>query len=250
MDCYKDFAKVYDRLINCDIDYKSWSDFILSLCSKRNIEFDSYLDIACGTGNMAEQLCKSFSSNWLVDMSMEMLSEAEIKLRDKGIKAKYVCQNIKDLNLNKKFDLITCCLDSTNYLLKDRDLLNYFNNVRLHLKENGLFIFDINSYYKLTEILGNNVYNYDDEDVTYIWENSLNNEIVDMFLTFFVREGEFYRRFDEEHSERAYKETDIERMLNVSGLGILYKFDSYELEKVNENTERIVYVVIKEESNG
>jgi SAM-dependent methyltransferase len=179
---------------------------------------------------------------------MEMLSEAEIKLRDKRIKAKYACQNIKDLKLNKKFDLITCCLDSTNYILKDRDLVSFFKNIKLHLKDNGLFIFDINSYYKLTEILGNNVYNYDDEDVTYIWENSINNEIVDMFLTFFVREGDLYRRFDEEHSERAYREADIENMLDISGLKVLYKFDSYELEQVKEDTERIVYAVaVKEE---
>ena len=136
---------------------------------------------------MAEQICTKFKNTWLVDMSNEMLSEAESKLRNMGVKARFVCQNIKDLNLNKKFDLITCCLDSTNYILKEKDLINYFHNVKMHLKEDGIFVFDINSYYKLTDILGNNVYNYDDDNVTYIWENSLNNEIVDMFLTFFCK---------------------------------------------------------------
>jgi len=251
MSCYKDFAKIYDQLINCDIDYKSWSEFILSICKEQSVNFLDYLDLACGTGNMAEQICTKFKNTWLVDMSNEMLSEAESKLRNMGVKAKFVCQNIKDLNLNKKFDLITCCLDSTNYILKEKDLINYFHNVKMHLKEDGIFVFDINSYYKLTDILGNNVYNYDDDSVTYIWENSLNNEIVDMFLTFFVREEEMYRRFDEEHSERAYKEEKIESILDGAGFKKICKFDNYELKKVSEKTERIVYVVmVKGESNS
>lgn len=247
MSCYKDFAKIYDQLINCDIDYKAWSELILSVCQEKSINYFDYLDLACGTGNMAEQISKKFKNTWLVDLSNEMLSEAESKLRDMGVKAKYVCQDIKNLNLNKKFDLITCCLDSTNYILKEMDLVNYFENVKSHLKENGIFVFDVNSYYKLTDILGNNVYNYDDEDVTYIWENSLNNEIVDMFLTFFVREGDFYRRFDEEHSERAYKEETIDKIIEDTGFNTIYKFDNYELKSVSEKTERIAYVVMNKE---
>ncbi|MGE5627115.1 MAG: class I SAM-dependent DNA methyltransferase [Solirubrobacterales bacterium] len=249
MGCYIEFAKVYDKLINCDIDYESWGKFILELCNEKNLDFSNYLDLACGTGNMAQQLSSSFHDTWLVDMSMEMLSEAEAKLRNMGIKAKYVCQDIRELNLNMKFDLITCCLDSTNYLLSEEDLQCYFMNVRHHLKDNGVFIFDINSYYKITEILGNNVYNYDDSEVTYIWENSLNDEIVDMFLTFFVRDGEMYRRFDEEHSERAYRDKTIETLLKSAGLEVLYKFDNYDNKQIDEQTERIVYVVKIKEDN-
>jgi ubiquinone/menaquinone biosynthesis C-methylase UbiE len=243
MECYKDFAKIYDQLINCDIDYSSWAEFILGICREEGVEFSDYLDLACGTGNMAEQICGSFRESWLVDMSMDMLSEAESKLRTKGVKARFVCQDITDLNLNKKFDLITCCLDSTNYILEEENLQRYFEGVRDHLKENGIFIFDINSRYKLKEILGNNVYNYDDEEVTYIWENSFNDDIVDMYLTFFVKEGELYRRFDEQHSERAYKEEDIEDILETAGLEVAGKYDSYEPSEPDEETERITYVL-------
>lgn len=249
MECYKDFAKIYDQLINCDIDYSAWAEFILGICEEEGVEFSDYLDLACGTGNMAEQLCGRFRESWLVDMSMDMLSEAESKLRSKGAKARFVCQDITELNLNKKFDLITCCLDSTNYILKEISLLRYFAAVKEHLKEGGIFVFDINSYYKLKEILGNNVYNYDDEDVTYIWENSFNNDIVDMFITFFVKEGELYRRFDEEHRERAYTEEKIEDMLARAGLRIIGKYDSYMPQEPDEETERIVYILKAEGEN-
>lgn len=243
MECYKDFAKIYDQLINCDIDYSAWAEFIMDICEEEEVELTDYLDLACGTGNMAEQICVRFRESWLVDMSMDMLSEAESKLRARGIKARFVCQDITKLNLNKKFDLITCCLDSTNYILKESDLLKYFTAVKGHLKDGGIFVFDINSYFKLKEILGNNVYNYDDEDVTYIWENSFSNDIVDMYITFFVKEGELYRRFDEEHSERAYKEDKMESVIREAGLEVIGLYDSYKPETPDEETERIVYVL-------
>ena len=56
--------------------------------------------------------------------------------------------------------------------------------------------------------------------------------------------------FDEEHSERAYKEEKIESILKHTGLKIIYKFDNYELKKVNEKTERIVYMVMIEGGNN
>ncbi|MFU0825710.1 class I SAM-dependent DNA methyltransferase [Clostridium sp.] len=245
MECYKEFAHIYDKLIYADVDYKRWAKILLNICNEYNIKKEDYLDLACGTGNMTKELGKEFKHTWAVDMSQEMLTEAEDKIRCEKIKAKFVCQNIVELKLNKKFDLITCVLDSTNYILSDEELMKYFRSVYEHLHEDGIFVFDINSYYKLTKILGNNLYNYDDGDVVYIWENVLEDDIVDMYLTFFIKEGEFYRRFDEEHSERAYKMSFLDKILNDIGFTVLKKLDNYESENIKEDTERIVYVISK-----
>lgn len=245
MDCYKEFARIYDELINSDIDYERWAGVILSISEELGIDRKGYLDLGCGTANITEKIAPEFASTWAVDLSHDMLTEAENKVRNKGLKIKFVCQDITELNLNKKFDLITCCLDSTNYILDKEDIKKYFNNVFNHIEENGVFIFDINSYYKLTNILGNNIYNYDDEKVTYVWENFLQDEIVDMYLTFFVKEGQLYRRFDEHHCERAYTCKEIEEMLKDTGFEIIRIMDNYESKNIVENTERIVYVVKK-----
>lgn len=245
MDCYKEFANIYDELINCDINYEKWKETILSICKKEDIDEEDYLDLACGTGNLSVLVGKHFKSVWGVDLSEEMLMEADEKFRNARLPAKLVCQNICDLNLNKKFDLITCALDSTNYILDKVDLARYFSNIKKHLKDNGLFIFDINSYYKLSEVLGNNLFNYDDKEVVYIWENEFNEDIADMYLTFFVKRGELYERFDEEHRERAYSERELEDIVNNSGLKIVNKLDNYENKAISDKTERIVYVVKK-----
>ncbi|KAJ52756.1 ubiquinone/menaquinone biosynthesis C-methylase UbiE [Clostridium tetanomorphum] len=245
MECYKDFAQIYDELIKGDINYKKWSNAILDLCNKYNIEQKDYVDLGCGTGNITELVGKYFSSVWAVDLSNDMLTKAEEKLRVKGIKGKFICQDISELNLNKTFDLITCCLDSTNYIVENYKIENYFKNVYNHLKKNGIFIFDINSHYKLTKILGNNIYNYDDEDVYYIWENNLEENIVDMYLTFFIKENELYKRFDEFHQERAYTKEEIQELIKESGFEILQILDDYEEKQLREDTERIVYVLTR-----
>ncbi len=245
MNCYKEFAHIYDRLINSDIDYKTWALNILDICSEHTIDLDSYLDLACGTGNLTIEIAREFKDIWAVDLSSDMLSEAEMKMREAGMKARFICQDICSLNLNSTFNLITCCLDSSNYILEEKNFKKYLLGAYALLKEEGLFIFDMNSYYKLTNVLGNNTYNYDSEDVVYIWENSLENDIVDMNLSFFVKEGQVYRRFDEHHLERAYKEEYVESVLKEVGFKIIKKIDNYEDKPVSNNTERICYVLSK-----
>ncbi|KOA20218.1 dTDP-3-amino-3,4,6-trideoxy-alpha-D-glucopyranose [Clostridium homopropionicum DSM 5847] len=245
MDCYKEFAHIYDKLLYGDIDYKAWSNKIINICNELKINKDSYLDLACGTGNMTKEIGKFFNNVWAVDMSNEMLSEAEAKLRNEKIKAKFVCQDISSLNLNTKFDLVTCVLDSTNYILELEDLKQYFLGVYNHLKDDGVFIFDINSYYKLTNVLGNNLFNYDDDNIVYIWENVLEENIVNMYLTFFIREKDVYRRFDEHHVERAYEDETIDKLLLGLGYKIIKKLDNYCYDAINADTERIAYIVQK-----
>ena len=150
-----------------------------------------------------------------------------------------------ELSLNRKFDLITSVLDSTNYVTDIEGLKNYFKGVYEHLKDDGLFIFDVNSYYKLSEILGNNIYTYSEEDVFYTWENVFEDDLLSMFLTFFVKKGELYERFEEEHLERAYKESQLESILEELDFKLINKFDGYSNDNVQANSERIVYVVKK-----
>lgn len=243
MSQYKEFAHIYDELINSDIDYKEWADKILEICLKMNLNKSDYLDLACGTGNMTVELAKYFKNNWAVDLSSQMLTEAEEKLRELKIKANLVCQDISSLKLNHEFDLITCCLDSTNYILEDKKLKDYFTSVYYHLKKDGVFIFDVNSYYKLTNILGNNTFTFDNDDVVYIWDNFIENDIVQMMLTFFVKDGEVYKRFDEEHKERAYTTDYLDRLLKNVGFEIIEKLNNYDDTNIGYDCERIAYVL-------
>ena len=91
----------------------------------------------------------------------------------------------------------------------------------------------------------NNIYTYSEEEVFYTWENVFEEDLLSMFLTFFVKKGELYERFEEEHLERAYTEEQLEKELEKANLEVIAKFDGYTENYVQANTERIVYVVKK-----
>lgn len=243
---YREFANIYDELIYEDINYDKVAEKIIDLYTENSISFEDYLDLACGTGNVAIKVAKHFKNTYAVDLSDDMLNIAFDKFKKNKIKAKVICQDMRELSLNKKFNLITSVLDSTNYIIEDEDLFNYFKKVYEHLKEDGVFIFDINSYYKLSTVIGNNIYTYSSDEIFYTWENSFEEEVLNMFLTFFVKQDNgLYEKFEEEHFERAYKETYIEQVLEQCGFKLLKKFAGYSEKKVDENSERILYVVRK-----
>lgn len=242
---YGEFAKIYDELINEDINYEDMTKHILDICEKENIQFNNYLDLACGTGNVAVIIAKEFKNNYAVDLSEDMLRTAFEKFKENKVKAKIICQDMSDLQLNNKFDLITSVLDSTNYITDEDDLKNYFLGVSNHLKDDGLFIFDINSYYKLSEILGNNIYTYSEEEVFYTWENVFEEDLLSMYLTFFVKKGDLYERFEEEHLEKAYTDDYIKQIIKSSGLKLLGSYDGYSNNEISEETERIMYICKK-----
>ncbi|MGL4850006.1 MAG: class I SAM-dependent DNA methyltransferase [Clostridium sp.] len=244
---YCEFAKIYDELINEDIDYKKIGDKVKEIINRYNVENKMYLDLACGTGNVSIHIAKEFKEAFAVDLSEEMLREAFEKFKKAKIKSRIVRQDMTELSLNKKFNLITCVLDSTNYIIEKEGIEKYFKSVYNHLEDDGIFIFDINSYYKLSEVLGNNIYTYNSDDVFYSWENTFEDNITNMFLTFFIKDGELYERFEEEHFERAYKEEEIEELLEKANLKVLEKWDGYTENKVKEDSERILYIVKKME---
>lgn len=244
---YNEFANIYDELIYEDVNYDEVAKKILEICRDNNIKFEDYLDLACGTGNVAMKVCKEFKNTFAVDISDDMLNIAFEKFKEMKVKAKVICQDMCELSLNHKFDLISCVLDSTNYITEDGDLYAYFLKVYEHLKDDGIFIFDINSYYKLSEVLGNNIYTYSSDDIFYTWENVFENNILNMFLTFFVKNSEgLYERFEEEHIERAYTEDYIEQALGKCKFKLLGKFDGYSNNIINKKSERILYIVKKQ----
>lgn len=239
---YGEFAKIYDELINEDISYDDMIYRIIEVCRENGIVLDDYLDIACGTANVTVRLAKYFKDIYAVDLSEDMLREAFDKFKTNRVKGKIICQDMTELSLNKQFNLITSVLDATNYIIEQEDLEKYFKGIYNHLKEDGIVVFDINSYYKLSEILGNNIYTYSEDDVFYTWENTFEEGLLSMFLTFFVKRGELYERFEEEHLERAYTEKEVEKYLEKANLKVIAKYDGYTNNSVQANSERIVYV--------
>lgn len=246
MDIYSKFASIYDELM-MDFNYEDWFNYIEQIFKKYNKEPKNILEMACGTGNLSYYLAKNGYKLTGFDLSSDMLSNAYEKLR-KFKNVKLINQNMIYFNLKDSFDAIISICDSINYITEKEDLLKTFKNVWNHLEDNGIFIFDINSHYKLKHIIGNNTFIEDREDVFYSWQNYYddNEDICEFYLTFFYSEdGENFERFDEEHIEKAYYEDEIIELLKEAGFKIIDSFEAFGFEKVGQKTERINFIAIK-----
>ncbi len=241
MDSYGKFAKIYDELINEDIDYKEMATFIKNQVSS----FTYYLDLGTGTGNLSSLLGPLFTETYLVDLSPDMLTLASEKFENQEIPYHSFAIPMTEIKFSKSFSLITSSMDSINYMLEEEEVKLLFHKVSQHLDDDGVFIFDLNSPYKIKTILGNNDYIYNGEDLVYTWQNTLEDDVVEMDLNFFVAKGSVYERFEEIHMERAYEIETIETWLHEAGFHLDSLKPGYMEGQILKNTERFVFIARK-----
>lgn len=218
---YKKMAALYDKLIQADIDYENWADYLTESLSHSEIKVKDVLEIGSGTGNITLPLARKGFNLTGVDTSEDMLSIADEKSFSVGLNIRWLNGDISSLKLDSQYDAAISCLDTFNYILDDKSLLAAFKNIAGALKSGGIFIFDINSRYLLEEIYGSNSFNYADDDICYLWECCYddNSEINEYGITFFVREEgkNLYERFEEVHRQRVYDPFKIKELLELAG---------------------------------
>ena len=239
---YNRFASVYDKLIK-DIDYNEWADYYFKLFDRYGIDAKLGLDLGCGTGSMTRILSSRGVDMTGIDISEDMLMIAQEKNEDRKIL--YLNQDMADFELYGTVDFIVSSLDCMNYITDKRDFLKVLKLANNYLNPGGLFIFDVNTKYKLENVLGNNTFILEDDGVFCAWQNEYDKgrRLCDFYLTFFAQEGEEYSRFDEHHTERAYEIDEISDMIKKSGMRLLKVYDSLSFKAPNAKSERVFFVV-------
>lgn len=240
MNSYGDFAYIYDDLI--EQDYGKWADYIEDIFKRYNKKPELVLDLACGTGGLTVELAKRGYDMIGVDLSYDMLNVAMEK--SQGLNIQYLCQDMTEFELYGTVDAIVCTLDAINYLTSEKQLSRTFHWVNNYLNPDGLFIFDINTEYKLKTVLGNNKFIYDRGDIFYTWENKYNEKtkISTQNLTFFKSDGDTYSRIDETHRQRAYSYGEIGKILKQNGLILLDKFKVLTFGSPYSKCEKTLFV--------
>ncbi|MGX4601344.1 class I SAM-dependent DNA methyltransferase [Faecalimicrobium sp. JNUCC 81] len=248
MEQYKNFAFVYDELMN-EVDYDGWVKYIEDIIKSENVKVQNILELACGTGNMTIPLTKKNYDIAAIDISEEMLSVAREKAEKEGVELVLLQQDLAELDFDiPNLDCILCACDGFNYITYDDDLEHVFKKSYELLKKDGLFIFDISSFYKLSTILGNNMYGENREDIAYMWQNYFDEEenLVEMELSFFIKgeDGKF-ERFEEIHQQRAYTEDEIIDLLKEAGFEHIKTYADFTFKSPSGEDERIFFVCKK-----
>ena len=221
MNPYKEFAQVYSRG-----PYPEYTTRIARLLPKILRRFElrprTLLDVACGEGTFAISMARRGLHSIGVDQSAEMLRFARHRAREKGVKATFARMDMRRLNFDNEFDLVTCWYDSLNYLLKIGDLKKTFTCISSALRKQGLFIFDMNTIYGLSvrwQQYPSNV-QQDSQGIFEVHrpEYDEGKKIAALRVTAFLRTGKLWKRLDELHREKGYSLSQIRSCLKAAGL--------------------------------
>ena len=122
-----------------------------------------------------------------------------------------------------------------------------FERVPMFMEKDGLFIFDVNTIYKHRNVLGNNTFVYDTDEVFCVWQNTFSekNNSVKIDLDFFIPENNVYIRQSESFKEYEYSAEDISGMLEESGFEVLAVFDNMKFEPLKEESQRATFAAKK-----
>ena len=270
MRAYSDFARVYDELMD-NVPYGAWCDTVSALIQEYGIsrpvdsdgagqeessgeetrlqsERNLVLDLGCGTGTLTRLLRRKGYDMIGVDNSPEMLGIAMEKSEESG-GILYLLQDMRELELYSTVGTVLSVCDCLNYLLEEEDLLRVFRLVNNYLYPGGLFLFDFNTVYKYSQVIGDTVIAENREDCSFIWENYYHRreEINEYDLTVFVQEdGERVRRFTENHLQRGYTPDNMRSLVEQAGMRVIRLLDADTLGEVTERSER-VYMLAREQ---
>ena len=243
MEAYTDFALVYDTLMD-NTPYETWCERVQTILKADGIKKDLILDLGCGTGTLTELLAKKGYDMIGVDLSYEMLARAMEKREKSGLPILYLQQDMREFELYGTVKAVVSVCDSLNYLLEDEDVVETFKLVNNYLDPQGLFIFDFNTVHKYRDVIGDTTIAENREECSFIWENYYHEEdhINEYEVTFFIKEGEYFRRFEETHYQRGYTVEEMMDFLEQAGLVFEYMKDADTWEEVTSESERICIV--------
>jgi len=201
------YSQVEDMIGVKEAAPRLYAHYLLALNS---IEFDSLLDVGCGSGDFLHSMAMAFDDSTMsgIDLSPQMVSRAS------KIHEHIECIDICDMS--GEFDVITATFDMLNYL--DRaDLERFLGCLTARVSSGGYFMFDINTLYGFEEVaVGSFIAQEDDRFLTI--DSDFEDGIYSSEFTLFRREGELYHKSQEQILQHYHTVDDI---VTMSGMELI-----------------------------
>lgn len=101
------------------------------------------LELGCGTGNKLIPIASDGQHCVGLDLSADMLAEAQHKARESGVAVEWVQGDMRAFDLGRTFDYVFIAANSLLHLHDAGDLVSCFQSVRRHLAPGARFVFDV-----------------------------------------------------------------------------------------------------------
>ena len=147
-EAYGAFAYAYDQALG-ERFFRSVRRLLTRALAGHPTRERTHLDIACGTALAVEFFRKRGYASVGVDLSIPMLQVGRKRA------SHLIAGDMRALPIRARFARVTCLYDSLNHLKSARDLAATFRAVADVLRDDGLFLFDVNHPEIYPEIWGN-----------------------------------------------------------------------------------------------
>ena len=246
-------APYYDELMH-DVPYRAWVRFVLTLCRRHGLDPGRCLELACGTATIALMLADQSVEVAGLDRSSAMIDVARKKCAAAGAEIPLAVADLRSfgretVGASEPFDLALCLYDSLNNILEPSGVRESFRCVESVLRPGGLFIFDVNTEYAFRANLFSQTNMNPSAPIQYRWVSSYDYSarVCTVNMQFWVQQKGVRQHFTEIHQQRAYSETELDRMLSEAGLELVGVYDGLTLRPPNRHTDRM-YCVARTQS--
>lgn len=238
---YGKFASVYDELM-ADIPYEQYVEWVGS-----SIQSGKLLDLACGTGTLSQLFSEVGFDVTASDLSEDMLTVANQRFQEASQAIPVLQLSMDNLEGLEGFDAVTIAIDSLNYLETVEQVQGTFREVYKALNDGGHFFFDVHSVFKVDAIYMDSPFVMDGEDVAYIWHTEPGGQPHSVVhdITFFMRQGEGFERFEETHEQRTYPIEVYTQWLKDAGFTLQSVTADFTAAEPHEESERIFFHAVK-----
>jgi SAM-dependent methyltransferase len=210
---YDDWAQMYNESVE-DLAMKTWLSGIAAELTAIGRHEGAVLDLGAGTG-IGSRVLKSFGhfNVTSLDRSEKMLEQAKL-LTDSTVLADITSFDL----LPRTFDLIVSGFDTLNYLSFDA-LVQCFRLANMHLRGDGLMIFDYSSPRLLREEWADLSYEQELTAGRLAWAHRFDREsgFSRTSITLLNNEGVVWQ---EAHIQYAFDTYDMHRAAALAGLNI------------------------------
>jgi ubiquinone/menaquinone biosynthesis C-methylase UbiE len=211
-------AKYYDALYHFK-NYDEASEKLQTLIQQNNPTAKSLLDVACGTGKHLEYLSK----NYLVegfDLNPDLLEIAHA--RCPGVP--FHQGDMVTMELNNKFDVITCLFSSIAYVKTVENLFSSVARMVLHLKPKGLLFIEPWVYpenYWVGRVTANFV---DQHDIKIAWMyiSEIENKVSVFDINYLVGTNTGIEYFTERHEMGLFTHEEYQDAFHRVGFDAKY----------------------------
>ena len=242
-DQFARIARHYDALM-ANVPYGLWAEYVRNLAALSNRPIASgsrLLDLATGTGSVALEFARTGCVVTGIDLSAPMIEQAREKARTSRLSVQFLVRDLADFDLPPEFDHAVCLYDSLNYIL-DPDLLKQaFANIRRSLRDDGIFIFDVNTVHALEAELFTQE-SPPDAEVVYRWRSRYDARVRISTIRMSFRVRDTGERFEITHRQRAYTDAELRASLASAGFGEIVAYDGYRVSAPGPQSDRVFYV--------